>query len=126
MRLEFGAAGVDAFIDRDDAAGEPLATDLVFRTLEQIGDPGVGETVTFDLAEQVGRHRGQIILLEFILQIDDLLQLVQEPWIDPGQFVDLVERPVAFEGGVQVVDPLGVGDDQLAPEGLVVDVADIG
>jgi hypothetical protein len=60
------------------------------------------------------------------LQVDDLAQLGQKPAIDPGQFVNLIERPVPLEGGVEIMDPVRVGDDQLASQRLLIDVADIG
>src|SRR5262249_23198781 len=76
-------------------------------------------------AQAGGRKRIQRLLLQFLLGVDDLSQLGQEPGVNARQLVDFINGPASLEGGVEVMDAFAVRDDQLAAQRFVVDVTDV-
>src|SRR5262245_22711581 len=123
--LELGAAGVHAFVNRDDAFGLAAGADLVFVAFDQVGDPGVGKAHPLRSTQPPRRKRTQSLLSQRLLRVDDVAQLGQEPGVDARQLVDFIDGPAALEGGVEVMDAFGVRDDQFAAQCFVVDVAEL-
>ena len=78
------------------------------------GELPVGEAVLLGLADQ--RVAGLVQaadLAEPPLERDQLLDIGQEPGVDPGQRVDLLDVQPSEQGVADGPNPLGVGDGQL-------------
>ena len=64
----------------------------------EAGDLEVGEAQHLSLTENIGRQiLNLVILRKFMLVVDNVLQLTQEPGIDLGQFVDAVDGITFFQ-----------------------------
>lgn len=78
-RFEFGGAGVDHLVGRDDAPFLALFADFLPGLAHIAGDDFVGKAHLLGLAQQVFR---QGFLLEHLLHLHDVLDLFQEPLVD--------------------------------------------
>ena len=107
--------GVDTFDHRDYAESEPLLPDLVLTCLRNRifiqgdGYLAVGESLLLGLAEKAFRQ-GRCIAErdQFIPGPDYVGELVEEPFVDLGQFVDAVYGPTKHHG-LGYVEDTGVG-----------------
>ena len=87
--LEFGAAGIDRFMDRRDAEFAPAHRDCGFGDALQLSDPPIGKAHRFGLAQELGIER---ISRDPRLGRDDFGDRVDEPRIDLGQLMNLGRR----------------------------------
>lgn len=81
-------------------------THLRFVRLEQFGQAAIRKTLALEAAHLVGLDRVQVAVVEIHLEIDDLLDLREEPRIDARQLMDFLERQSAFESVADIPDAL--------------------
>ena len=102
----FGSQRVDLLDDRGDAALLAVAADLQHIGLDLVGlavadrtgQLEVRETALFRFADQFIGHVGDtVVLFELALDADDVFELLEEPFVDPGQLVDAFDRVALFE-----------------------------
>lgn len=77
--------------------------------VQQEGQAAVGKTAALQFEQRGVVQVGQRLLLERQLDVDDFLDLGQEPGIDVGEVVHLVERKALREGIAHIPDTLGTG-----------------
>ena len=105
-RRELGGAGVDALEHRPHAQRVPPRAHLGLGGLEQVREPPVGEALALQLAQLVAGQIGERVLLEAQLEVDDLLDLGEEPRVDLRVPVQLLERHADAERVGDVPQPL--------------------
>ncbi len=88
LRLELGAAGVDALEDRADAEALALGADAGLGAGGEGGEAGVGEAELLEAAERVRLAR-EAGLDQAGLLVDDLADAGEEPGVVAGDGVDL-------------------------------------
>ena len=59
-----------------------MGAEFSFGYTDQFSNIFITEAVLFDLTEQFGRHLGQRCFLNLLFELDDISDIVQEPWID--------------------------------------------
>ena len=94
-------AGVDHLVDR--------GTRIIDLAAGQLGDGLVEEAGLFGGEIELV---GQIAFFELFGDVDDVLHLVEEPLVDHGDIVDLLNGNAALEGFVDAEDPSVVADAQ--------------
>ncbi len=82
------------------------------------GNLEVGEAINLGLAHQVAVQRVDVLSLQLLIDVDDVLQLIEEPLVYLGQVMYLVD-------GVSLVHGLGDDKDTLV-RGLTERLVDIG
>jgi hypothetical protein len=87
---------------------------------EQVGEAPVGKSLALEHAQPVGIDLVEAAIVQLHLELDDFLDLREEPGIDSGQPVHLLEREAALECVADVPDPLGAGLAELALDRLAV------
>lgn len=106
---EFGGKGVDLLDPGADVERQSVGTDFVLGALDGIGNLSVGETHLLSLQDlillQVLEATGS---LELSGAVDNVLQLVEEPLVDLGQLMDLLDRVVLVEHGLADGEPSAV------------------
>ena len=106
---KFGGAGVDALVDGTDAHRQAGGADLGLLRARQLGKASVGEALALE-EEHVGlRERGERIAAELVLGLDDLADLIEEPRIDGGEFVELFVRHAGADAVGKEEDAFGAG-----------------
>jgi len=95
--------------------------DLVLGPLEQVGESAVGEALALELAELVARERLERALLDRELEVDDLLDLREEPRVDLRVAVQLLDRHPDAERVGDVPEPLGARVGELVADLVRVD-----
>ena len=103
----FGGKGINLFHDRQDAVVLAEAahdeqclvhvSDLLFQACGA-GDLEVGEAIDFCLTEQLLVERVDVTFLQMFVNIDDMLELIEEPAVNLRQVVNLVHS-IAFVHG---------------------------
>lgn len=94
LGLELSGAGIHRLEDRADAQGPAQAADPVLpRKLgAKRGDLGVGQAVILGVAEEFSVEDGRA--LQDVAEVDEALELGEEPGVDAGSLVDLLDaRP---------------------------------
>ena len=107
---EFGSQGIDLLDPGTDVEAQSLRADLVLGAVDGVGDLSVRETEFLGLEdllalETVERANG----LHFTDAVDQVLQLVEEPLVDLGQIVHLLDRVVLVKHGLANGEPSAVG-----------------
>ena len=97
-RLELGRAGVDALIDRLDPRLPVSVTDERRFHREHTAQLLVAEPGAFQNLQQIPGHLTQPDETRRPLQLNDLRELRQEPPVNPGQLVHLIDAPATLEG----------------------------
>src|SRR5262249_57518027 len=87
---------------------------------EQVREPAVGEALALEHAQRRGVDVGEPLVVELHLEVDDLLDLLEEPGVDARELVDLLEREAVLEGVADVPDALGPRLAELLLELLAV------
>ena len=126
---EFRRAGIDPLVDRADSMGMARGADLTLRHVEEEREAPVREAHALQRPHPRGVDRPELRVVQFHLDVDDLLDLVEEPGVDLRQLVDLVEREPVLKGIAHVPDALRPGFaefllDGLAVGGLLVEAVD--
>ena len=99
----------------------PAFAHRILGRFRQVGQPAVGEALAlehpeFDRVEVLERT-----LLDRQLEVDQFLDLRQEPGIDPGQSMHFFERHTDAERIGHEPQPLGPGIRQFVRDGLGID-----
>ena len=110
--FELGCAGIDTLEDGLEASLLALGADGVFVGAEGASDALVGEPVAFRLRQLLDGNAIDGFLLYLSLEIDELLDLLQEPGVDLGHVVNLFDRVAAGESEADVVEAIGRRGDQ--------------
>ncbi|MCY1522162.1 hypothetical protein D9M68_570070 [compost metagenome] len=102
---------------------------LGFRGIQQEGQAAVGETAALEFPQGGVVQVGQRLLFERQLDVDDFLDLRQEPRVDVRDVVHFVQRETLRESVAHVPDAFGTGFAQLdlqlfAVGGLLVQAVD--
>jgi hypothetical protein len=119
-----GGEGVDTLDEGSDterlavsANGVLVDLGVASVTDEEVGDLTVGETELLGLAHEVLRDLSdRLEAAKGAVDLDDVVELVEEPLVDLGKVVDLVDGVVEVEHGVGDREETLVGGDG---EGLV-------
>jgi hypothetical protein len=112
LRGELTGAGVHQFVHALDAKRVALLVHLALQALQQVRHLAVGVAFLFGLEEQVAGDGLQRVLLHFLFGEDHVLDLPQEPDVDLGEVLDLLEGDAGLDGVVHVEEavPAGVGE----------------
>src|SRR6185295_15062484 len=92
LRGKLRGARVDALVDGTQAELMPPRPDRAFVDLEEMRDAPVGKAHALQRAEVALRQLRERPLLEVELDVDDLLDLRQEPRVDLRVAVDFLRR----------------------------------
>ncbi len=101
---ELGRAGIDALVDRTHVVGQARFAHGLGVRLHQPGQAPVGEALLLQVAQLGGRQAGQRAGLDLRLGLDDVLDLGEEPRVDVGLGVHLLERHAQAERIADVPD----------------------
>src|SRR3546814_2060272 len=80
---------------------------FTFGAIEQESQATIGKTPALELPYGVVIKIGKRLLLERQFDIDNFLDLRQEPWVDTGQAMDFFKTEALREGVAHVPDALG-------------------
>ena len=107
---ELGSKGIDLLNPRGDAEGLTAGTDII------LGGPNKERDLLIRETELLGLHQDLLLeaeeaadLLELVVAIHNVLDLVQEPLVDLGQLVDLVNGVVLVEHSLSNSQPAAIG-----------------
>jgi hypothetical protein len=105
-----GIHTVDSLDERSNAEVLAARTDLILGAVDSLGDLLVGETLLLGLVHEllldaVKAANG----FEFVSSVNNVLDLVEEPFVDLGEFVDAVNRVAFVEHGLTNSQPSTVG-----------------
>ncbi len=117
---ELGSAGVHPLVHRPDAELVALGAHRFLIGIEQVAQAPVGESLALEGTQRSGVDVVEAPIVELHLELDDLLDLVEEPRIDVREPVHLFEREAVFEGVAHVPDALRSGLAELALERLAI------
>ena len=106
LRIKFGCAGIDRLVSRHDAKFETTGAHFGLGAIPKPGQLGIGETQTLcstpaKASEVVEPHFGKVGTF-----FRDRTHLVEEPWIDSGGGVDLVDGLAATHHGFELEDSI--------------------
>ncbi len=116
---ELGGAGVDALVDRQHLELVTVAAQVLLGDAQQLGQTRVGKTLALELVHHVAVDAGQAQRLDVLLVLDQILDLHQEPLVNPGQLEHLGNRLAGTEGVGDIPDAIGTRHRQLALEGAL-------
>ena len=124
---KLGGAGVHALVHGTHAQSLALLANRLVSGLEQLGQTAIRKALAFEHPQRGGIDRGQRAscffggkLVDLELDLDDLLDLHQEPGIDLGQVMHFGHGQAHGKGIAHVPDPLGTGLAQFFLERLAV------
>ena len=103
---EFRRAGVDTLVDRAYAERVTMIPHLGFGRLHEIGQAAIGETFALQPAQFFGAEVADFPVVEFHFEIDDFLDLHQEPAVYFGELINLFERKPVLERVANIPDAL--------------------
>src|SRR5471032_1964206 len=103
---EFSRASIDALVDRADVQGVALLTHGSIRRLQQEAQTAVRETFLLQLVQGVLVQVFQLLRVQPQFQVDDFLDLDQEPWVDLGQLVHFFQGKTLGKRIAHVPDTL--------------------
>ena len=89
---EFSGTGIDTLVHRTHTKCMTTISEFGFSRLEQISRATVGKALALEIAQLFCGQRGKIAFFHFQLEIDDLLDLNEEPRINLGQLKYLLNR----------------------------------
>src|SRR5690606_29705376 len=104
---ELGRAGIDALVHGTHIELVAQLADLGFGGIQQERQAAIGEPHALELPQRGVVEVGQRLLFERQFDVDDFLDLRQEPGVDAGDVVDFVEGEPLREGVAHVPDALG-------------------
>ena len=120
MGLELGSTGVDRLERHRRSGGHPGRANLLCRhvTTEEMGQLRVRESETLHAAplaavEVVDGDPERHLEVEGHPGVGDLGHLGQEPRVDPGRIVELLDRHPPAQQRLDLVDPFGGGRDHV-------------
>src|SRR3546814_7578704 len=91
-----------------------------FRGIEHESQAAIRKAAALQLPDRIAVQSGQGFLFERELDIDDFLDLRQEPGIDAGQGVDFIKTETLCEGVAYVPDAFRAGFAQLDLQFLAI------
>jgi len=103
---EFRGAGIHPFVDGTDAGAVPGAAHFGFGRIEEVCQPPVGESLALEHAQRARVDLREPLVVELHLDIDDLLDLREEPGVDARELVYFLERKPVLERVADVPDAL--------------------
>ncbi len=122
--FEFGGAGVDQLVDRQDPELFAQAAHVVGGGAGQVCQLPVGEALLLAGEEEFVVQALEAPFPDLLLGVDDLPQIVQEPRVDMGQAVNPVDGVAALQGFVDLGDAFGVRHPQALFEIEIVEVVE--
>ncbi len=123
--LELGRAGIDRFERRHDPAPLALSAHVHLGGAPNRGQLAVREAELLRLPElPIAYLRQAADLAKLLLHLYDFAEVVEEPGVDAGQLVDLIDRHPIFHGITKVPNALVVGLGQVRAD--VVDAGLLG
>ena len=117
---ELGGAGVHALVHGTHVELVTQLAHLGLGRIQQEGQAAVREAATLQFPQGGVIQVGQRLLLERQFDVDDFLDLRQEPRVDVRDVVHFVQREALGEGVAHVPDALGAGLAQLDLQLLAV------
>jgi len=118
---EFRGAGVDALVDGPHAERVPLPPKLRLIRFQQICKTAIRKALALQLPHLLARQRVERTLLDGELEIDDFLDLREEPAVDLRVAVQLLERHANAERVRDVPQPLGTRIGELVADLVGID-----
>ncbi len=116
---ELGRAGIDALEDGPHAEPAPECPHIRLVLPRKHREPRIGEPRLLELPEGAGRLR-QAMGADLGLQVDDALDLLQEPAVDMAALIDLVVAPAEPERLGDLEQPVGRGGAEGGLDRVVV------
>mmetsp|Transcript_2844 Transcript_2844/g.8482 ORF Transcript_2844/g.8482 Transcript_2844/m.8482 type:complete len:686 (+) Transcript_2844:1556-3613(+) len=116
ISLELGGTRVNAFHAWHDALGRPRGPDGQLVRPHREGDLGVAESPPLDLEEVSLREIFQRFGLHPALNLVELTQLIQEPWVDVRVLEDFVGRDAVLKSLFDDDHSLGIGDPHVVDD----------
>ncbi len=110
MRLEFRGAGVHSLEHWPDAVAQTCLAHVLFCAAGQFHQPAVGhaELLAAEQADWIVQKRGASPA-DCLVFVDELLDLGQEPGVDGGQRLRLIQRHAQAHGLGQLPQPVRSG-----------------
>ncbi|GFF30855.1 LOW QUALITY PROTEIN: hypothetical protein IFM46972_03049 [Aspergillus udagawae] len=106
---ELSGQGIDLLNPGSDAEALPASADIVLGGTNEESDLLVGETKLLGLQHHLLLDAKQAAdLLELVVAINNVLELVEEPLVDLGQLVNLVNRVVLVKHSLTNGQPAAV------------------
>ena len=107
---EFGGKGVNLLDPGVDIEGLAGSTNLILSALDSVGDLSVRETHLLGTENLIFLQVLEATsLLKLTGAVNNVLELVEEPLVDLGQLVNLVDRVVLVEHSLTDSEPSAVG-----------------
>ena len=100
-------------VDRVDSGIASLRGNIGGFRLHKPRNTSIGKAVSFRLAKQVGRQRGDRILTEVTGHVRKFLHFGEEPGIDMGKIDQLLHCEAFNQRLQQIGNAVGVGGDDL-------------
>ena len=93
--FKFGSARIDHLEGRRNAVVEAELADFVFRLVGEAGDDGIRHAVAFSQADVIDR---QVVALQVEFQVDDVLDLMEEPQVIARDVMNLFFADAEAQG----------------------------
>ena len=113
IRLEFGRTGIDRLVHGNDTHRLAPGPHGHLVGFHKMGKLAVGEPVLFRLEQESVVKRPA--LSDLLFQIDDLPDVVEEPWIDRRHTVEFVDREAELKSVPEREDRVGLGTLEARP-----------
>ena len=120
LRREFRCTRIHEFVGSNDAEVDAVRMHFGLKAIEHVGDLPVCVAFLFGFAQNHLRNRIQRVLADFFFQVNEFLNLAQEPGINFGDFADLPDRNAQLHGIVQVEQAVPTRVTQAIEDGVLV------
>ena len=120
MRREFRRTRIHEFVGSNDAEVHAVRVHFRLQAFEHVGDLSVCVAFLFGFAQNHLRNRVQRVLTNLFFQVNEFLNLAQEPGVDLGDFVNLSDWNAQLHGVVQVEQAVPTRVAQAVEDGVLV------
>ena len=120
MRREFRRTRIHEFVGSNDAEVDAVRVHFRLQAFEHVGDLSVCVAFLFGFAQNHLRNRVQRVLTNLFFQVNEFLNLTQEPGVDLRDFVNLPDWNAQLHGVVQVEQAVPTRVAQAVEDGVLV------
>ena len=125
VRGEFSRARVDGLVGDVHVGGESRRAHVVGIRVPEVRELGIGESEPLGLPPVGARHRVETERCEALPFFHNEQDLVEEPWIDRGYFVDALERCEAAQCRFDVEETIGRRERRRPYQRVVVNIVEL-